>query len=126
MPRCARCAAESDSRSRPWNVIVPPVGLTTPEIVLNNVDLPAPLGPTTVTNCPSETLSDTSVSARSPPYDTDRLETSSILSCQPLLAEIGLDHRSILHHRLRRAGREDRAMIEHDETVGHPHHGMHG
>ncbi len=48
-------------------LIVPPIGGTMPEIVLNSVDFPAPLGPTTVTNWPSLTVSETSVSARRPP-----------------------------------------------------------
>ena len=45
----------------------PEVAGTTPLMVLNSVDLPAPFGPTTVTNCPAPTRSDTSDSARSPP-----------------------------------------------------------
>ena len=55
------------SKSWPWKVMLPAAGGTTPQMVLNSVDLPAPFGPTTVTNWPSPTLSDTSVSARSPP-----------------------------------------------------------
>ena len=35
-----------------------------PEMVLNSVVLPAPLGPTIDTNCPSSTVIDTSVDAR--------------------------------------------------------------
>ena len=42
-------------------------GGTMPEIVLNRVDLPAPLGPTTVTNWPSATDKVTSLKARRPP-----------------------------------------------------------
>ena len=52
-------------------VIWPAAAGTMPEIVLNSVDFPAPFGPTTVTNLPSCTDSETSVSARSPPYDTE-------------------------------------------------------
>ena len=53
MPRCARSDGRRDSRSSPANVIVPDTGATTPLIVLNRVDLPAPFGPTRVTNRPS-------------------------------------------------------------------------
>ena len=42
-------------------------GGTMPEMVLNRVDLPAPFGPTTVTNWPALTDSETSVRARRPP-----------------------------------------------------------
>ena len=45
MPRCARSEARRDSRSSPPNVMVPDTGGTTPLIVLNRVDLPAPFGP---------------------------------------------------------------------------------
>ena len=47
--------------------MLPCTGGTMPQMVLNSVDLPAPFGPTTVTNWPSATDSDTSVSARRPP-----------------------------------------------------------
>ena len=67
MPRCARSEGRRASRFSPRNVMVPAAGATTPLIVLNSVDLPAPLGPTTVTNRPSGTDSVTSVSARRPP-----------------------------------------------------------
>ena len=47
-------------------------------MVLNNVGLQAPFGPTTsVKNWPSDTDSDTSVSARRPPSATDGLETQA-------------------------------------------------
>ena len=43
----------------PSNRIDPEVGLTTPEMVLNKVVLPAPFGPTTETNSPFATVIET-------------------------------------------------------------------
>ncbi|MEY9922041.1 hypothetical protein ABIF99_008356 [Bradyrhizobium japonicum] len=60
MPRWARCGGGTARRSTPSNVIPPPLGFTMPEIVLNSVVLPAPLGPTIATNWPAPTLIDTS------------------------------------------------------------------
>src|SRR5262245_61983121 len=139
MPRCARSDGRRDRRLSPSNVIVPDTGDTTPLIVLKSVDFPAPFGPTSVTNRPPGTDSVTSVRARKPPYATERPFTSSIprprpsvgdsrlciLARHPLLAEIGLDHGMILDDGARQAGREDAAMIEHDEPVGQAHHGVH-
>jgi hypothetical protein len=48
-------------------VIAPDPAGTTPEMALNNVVLPAPLGPTIATNCPSSTETETPRSAASPP-----------------------------------------------------------
>ena len=44
MPRCARSEARWDNRFSPRKVIVPDTGGTTPLIVLNSVDFPAPFG----------------------------------------------------------------------------------
>src|SRR5262245_47659844 len=136
MPRCARSDGLRERRSSPSNVIVPDTGGTTPLIVLNRVDFPAPFGPTSVTKRPSGTDRVTSVRARKPPYATERLFTSSmprprpsvegsrrscILARHPLLAEVGLDHRMILDDRARQAGREHPAVVEHDEPIGQAH-----
>src|SRR5207237_10734943 len=96
MPRCARSEARRDNKFSPPKVIIPETGGTTPLIVLNNVDFPAPFGPTRVTNRPSATDSVTLVNARRPPYATERSRTSSMLTGQPFLSEIGLDHRGVL------------------------------
>src|SRR3984885_4336374 len=78
MPRWARAAAGIVSRFWSRNEMLPCTAGTMPQMVLNRVDLPAPFGPTTVTKRPSATDSDTSISARRPPYATERLRISSI------------------------------------------------
>src|SRR5580692_10016434 len=125
MPRCARRSAGSASRSTPANRIVPASGGTIPLMVLNKVDLPAPFGPTTVTNCPSRTVSDTRVSACKPPYATDNPLISSMQAGQEFLAEIRLDHRVLLHHVTRFAGGEHATMVQHNEMIGDAQHGVH-
>ena len=45
----------------------PPHGVTTPEMHLNSVVLPAPFGPMIETKSPSATFTDTPSSAVSPP-----------------------------------------------------------
>jgi len=67
MPTCARSEGRRRNKSSPLNVIVPATAGTTPLIVLNRVDFPAPFGPTRVTKRPSGTDSVTFVSARRPP-----------------------------------------------------------
>ena len=67
MPRCARRATGIVSNGSPRKRIAPARAGTVPLMVLNSVDLPAPFGPTTVTNWPSPTFTDTSVSATRPP-----------------------------------------------------------
>src|SRR6267378_1127742 len=65
-----RALARRRPRSRPRYARRPSAAVTVPEMALSSVVLPAPLGPTSVTNSPSRTSSDTPVSARSPPYVT--------------------------------------------------------
>jgi hypothetical protein len=67
MPRCARSAGGTASRSRPLYLISPASDVTVPEMALNSVLLPAPFGPTTATNWPRSTSSETSLNARKPP-----------------------------------------------------------
>ena len=49
------------------------------------VDLPQPLGPSSPTNSPSPTLSDTSETIGLPWIATDRLHTSSLIAPPPQL-----------------------------------------
>ena len=59
MPRCGRFAGAIRSRSTPSNSMLPALGLTMPEMVLNSVVLPAPFGPTIETNAPASTAIET-------------------------------------------------------------------
>src|SRR3984885_11079486 len=95
----------------------------TPEMVLNKVVLPAPLGPTTATNWPSSTSSDTSFKALSPPYAT--LSDRIFSTFHPLPAEIGFNHRRILHHLGGSAAGDQLAMVEYAEFVDQFHHRLH-
>ena len=67
MPSFARSSGGTASRLRPLYTISPASGVTTPEMVLNSVVLPAPFGPTTATNWPSSTSSETPLKALRPP-----------------------------------------------------------
>src|SRR5436190_16259179 len=67
------------------------------EIAFSRVLLPAPFGPSTATNSPSPTTSDTSSSASALPYETERLPISSSMNRRRgtdvvVAADVGLDH----------------------------------
>src|SRR5690606_16396749 len=123
IPRCGRRAGGIESRSIPSNLIEPAMGVRVPEIVLKRVVLPAPFGPTIETNSPSPTLRLTPFSTGTPEYPAVMFSTSSM--GHPLFAEIGLDDAWVLDDSLWWPFDEHRAMIEHYETVGHAHHGLH-
>src|SRR5207302_5220985 len=108
---------------RPSYSMRPPPRSTTPEIARKSVVLPAPFGPTIATNSPALTSMETSCSACSPPYDTEMLSSRS--TCSPLLAEVRFDHVRQVDHRRGTARRDRFTVVEHDEAVGEPHHGMH-
>src|SRR4051794_4909983 len=123
MPRWARCAGRIDSRSRSSKAIVPALGRTMPEIVLNSVVLPAPFGPTIATNWPSSTLIET-------PFKTGMAEYPAVSPSMrsmghPFFAEIGLDDTAVPRHRFRFALDDHGAMVEHQETVDQPDHRLH-
>src|SRR5215471_9444886 len=90
-------------------MISPATGVTTPEIVLNKVVLPAPFGPTTATNSPRSTSSDLIFS-----------------TVHPLLTEIGFDHRWVPDNVSRRAACDHSTVVEHTEMIRKLHHGVHG
>src|SRR5215472_11385725 len=69
--------------SWPSNLAEPCVARSTPEIKLNTVVLPAPLGPTRLTISPSSTSKDRSSTATSPPKVTVRSRTSRITGRSP-------------------------------------------
>src|SRR6202140_782144 len=124
MPSAGRSAAAVSDSTRPSYSIRPPSSGTTPEIARNSVVLPAPLGPTIATNCPSPTSRVTSCSARRPPYDTETFSSRSIGS--PALAEIRLDDDRQIDDLLRFATRQNFAVVEGERGVGEAHHRMHG
>src|SRR5207249_373873 len=63
-----------------------PVAAAVPEMALSSVVLPAPLGPTSVTNSPSPTSRVRSTSARRPPYETPSPATVSTPAPPPARA----------------------------------------
>src|SRR6266851_7073839 len=124
MPKWARCAGATASRSWSSKRTLPPLGRTVPEMALNSVVLPAPLGPTIDTNWPARTASEISQSAVKPPYATERDSTAST-DRRPFLAEVGLDDGPVVDDLARLADCQDGAVVEHHEALGKPHHGAH-
>src|SRR5471032_3703240 len=59
--------------------MLPPVGRTRPEMALNSVVLPAPLGPTRPTTSCVPTVRLTALTAVRPPKRTERLFNSSMV-----------------------------------------------
>src|SRR5437016_2807352 len=77
MPRRQVASAVSPSIRSPANRIVPSSGGSAPAMMLNNVVLPAPLGPITAKIAPSSTVKLTSWTARTPLKRFDKASTSS-------------------------------------------------
>src|SRR5262249_31069224 len=112
----------SRSRSSKW--MLPPLGRRVPEMALNSVVFPAPLGPTMDTNWLEPTASEISQSAVKPPYVTERDSTAST-DCRPFLTEVSLDDAPIVDNLARLADRQDGAGADPHEALGKPHHGAH-
>src|SRR5262245_8794653 len=93
-------------------------------MVLKSVVLPAPLEPTTVTNWPRATSSETPRSAARPPYATSSERMLSTI--HPLLSKISFDNGRIPYHLGRRSFGDQLAVVEHAEPVRELHHGVHG
>ena len=74
---CALRDGETVARSTPSNRMRPPLGRSTPEIMLNSVVLPAPFGPITLQISPDVTSMLTSATACRPPKRLLRLWTLS-------------------------------------------------
>src|SRR4029077_3357498 len=70
------------------------------------------------------TSSETPLNARKLPYATSSDLIFSTIN--PLLAEIGFDHRRVPDHVGRRAARDQPAMVERAEMIRKLHHGVHG
>src|SRR5215472_3836828 len=77
-----RCTGSPIS-SWPSHLAEPCLARSTPELKLNTVVLPAPLGPTRLTISPSSTSNDRSSTATSPPNVTVRSRTSRITGRSP-------------------------------------------
>src|SRR4030095_15229418 len=90
-----------------------PRGAAVPEMAFSNVVLPAPLGPTSVTNSPSATSRDRSTSARRPPYETPSAAMAST-SARPPVSETG-EPIGQLEQRLHRV------LDDHHRHAGGPH-----
>ena len=67
MPACARWSGRSGVMSRPSSAIVPPMKRVTPTIELISVVLPMPLRPSSASDCPSASASETSLSTTASP-----------------------------------------------------------
>src|SRR5437773_9717551 len=108
MPSRARTCDGRPAMFSPRYSIRPTAG-TPPAMALSSVVLPAPFGPTMVTNSPSPTSRETSASAWSPPYETLRFETLN--TAEPALAQVGLDDGGIAHDVGRRPLRDAAAVV---------------
>src|SRR5215813_4027177 len=124
MPRCARSEGATASRSRSSKWMLPPLGRRVPEMALNSVVFPAPLGPTMDTNWLEPTASEISQSAVKPPYATERDSTAST-NYRPFLTEVGLDDTAIVDDLARLADCQDGTVVEHHEALGKSHHRAH-
>src|SRR5665213_990409 len=88
MPNDARRSGRTRSKILPSYETVPAVGRTNPQITLNSVVLPAPLGPMMPTTSPGRRSIETSSSAMSPPKlavtpRTSRPSLNAVLSSPP-------------------------------------------
>src|SRR5918994_3722025 len=139
---CGFSPVISRSRSEMW----PRRGVNSPKMVLIRVDLPAPLGPITVTTSPSFTSRETPL--RMSPSGTYPATTSSARSTAPsppasgamptprwrlsgrALAdgarpEVRVDHPPVRSYLLGRPLRDHPALGHHDHAVGVVHHHLH-
>src|SRR6185436_3669935 len=96
--------------SRPSNSTRPARAGSSPNTVLNTVDLPAPLGPMMVVIAPRSARRLVPFSTVRPPYPATTSSSSRMLS-----TEVGLDDLRIGAHFLRRALGDDAALGEHQD-----------
>src|SRR5712691_11859982 len=92
MPIAAKRHGETPARSMPLNMMRPALGRSTPLMILNNVVLPAPLGPITLQISPGVTMRLTSETALRPPKLLLMFSTASRGSRQPPLAPLVVLH----------------------------------
>jgi hypothetical protein len=126
MPRATRSSTGHAIAFAPKQRSAPCAGKR-PAIAPSSVVLPAPFGPITVTIDPGATASDTSRTASTLPYATDKRSTSSTLAGlaltqrhrgRPRPPRVALD-------RFRRALGQLLAEIHHDQAVGQAHDELH-
>ncbi len=79
-PRFARALAGRWVTALPSMNTAPVFGRVRPEITLNSVVLPAPLGPMMPVTAPASAVRFTPVNAAMPPNSTETLRTSSALA----------------------------------------------
>src|SRR5690606_21422569 len=99
---------------------------TVPDMVLNNVLLPAPLGPTMDTKSPSRTATDTPFRTGNAEYPATRLSISSSIFLAPFFAQVGFDDTGVLRNGLRISNGQHFAVVQHDKLVNQPDHRLHG
>src|SRR5205809_6041193 len=104
---------------------MPDIGRTVPEMVLNRVVFPAPLGPTIAANSPAFIRIVMPFRTGTPPYPALNASISSI-GDPPALAHIGIDHGGILRDVRGLPLGQHGTLVEHDEAMDQPHHGLHG
>ena len=78
MPPRARLYTGSESTASPFMWMLPFAGLTKPVIASISVVLPAPFGPIRPTISPALTVTETSLTATTPPKRTVMFEASSV------------------------------------------------
>src|SRR2546428_5346170 len=112
-------------RTRPSRTMSPAVprficssNRTSPEMARRSVDFPAPFGPTTPTNSPPSTVSETPFRIEALSYRTASSSTSSSGMRRP---QVGLDDLRVLHHLGRRGVGDELAVIDDDDAVDDRH-----
>src|SRR6185369_5177463 len=127
MPIMTRSSSGMTPMSCPSNCSVPREGIT-PISVFSSVDLPAPLGPITVTTLPGAASRFRPCSTSARPYPACRswmrsMGAAIVASAMSMLrAKIGRAHLGALLHLSRRACHEKRAEFHHHQPVAHVHH----
>src|SRR5262245_40075034 len=137
IPARSTCLGLRPVNCSPRKVMVPSLGLSSPLIVASSVDLPQPFGPTTQVMPRSATVRLTLCSTSPPPYPAVSPSMTSAAAA-PLVgpviaflritfrgAEVSVEHAGVGPDRRRRAGRDDRAVVEHRDVMAQAHHELH-
>src|SRR6185369_13678754 len=130
MPIITRSSSGMTPMSCPSNCSVPREGIT-PISVFSSVDLPAPLGPITVTTLPGAASRFRPCSTSARPYPACRSWMRSIgagndvFVMSMLRAQVRRAHLGTLLYLSRRAFHEKRAELHHHQPVAHVHHQIH-